>query len=271
MPPYAGASQDLDSHYNDESFVTIPLESNKLIVDQSVMPDLESISFDCLDVNPLIEEPSATKMDKVLDFNPCSIKVGNPKSALFKTRICAETGECVHKYSKGGYTKEEVIGEDGKITKMYLSKSGLKKREDRQKHKESGYSTVMDELLEYFYAIEQRALEKENSEIAHQKKLERQAEVVRKAQKAAEEAEAIEDGKLANKAKKILKSTWKKTKKPFSKKVGDEGSWKSTVDTSSGNTYYYHTLTNETSWFKPKGFKESVEPIEMTEAKLLEV
>ena len=57
--------------------------------------------------------------------------------------------------------------------------------------------------------------------------------------------------------KKVLKKTWKKTKKPFSKKVAnDKGTWKATIDSASGNTYYFHTKTRQTTWIKPTGFKE---------------
>ena len=298
MPPYAGATEITN---DDSFETIPLEATNKIVDRPVMADEEDSVATESLNLNPLdqvkgeffdnlqpcllrsttgewskpdfwqnntntpttlctIEEPEATKMDKVLDIDLCKA-IGNPKSALFKNRICAETGQNVHKYHKGGYTKEEKVGEDGEITKIYYSKLGLQRKQDRQKHKESGYSSVMDELVEHFAAQEraqEKAREEEEAKIAHQKELEAQYAVVRATQKAAEAAQALEDAKLSNKAKKVLKTTWKKTKKPFSKKVAnsDKGTWKATIDSVSGNTYYFHTKTREATWIKPTGFKE---------------
>lgn len=245
MPPHASATQDLVLFNEDES-------------DQFLNP-LTNVKGEFFDNYTsslcVIEEPKTTKLDKALDFNPCALKVKNPKSALFKVRICAETGEEVHKYRNGGYTKEK-IEEDGSVTKRYLSPFGVQLRKNRLAHNDAGYAAVMNDLMEHFRAIEQRAIEEQ---LAEQEKVERQAKKILTVQKAAEENRAIKDAKLQNRAKKVFRKAWNKTKKPFLKhqKVDDDqGTWKSAVDPRLNTTYYYHTETRQTTWIKPKEFVE---------------
>lgn len=249
MPPYAGATHELALVNEEETQEFLnPLTSVKSEFFDNYMSTL------CV-----VEEPKATKFDKVLNFHPCAIRVKNPSSALFKIRICAESGEEVHKYRKGGYTKEKVVGENGCVTKRYLSPFGVQRRQDRLAHNDAGYAAVMNDLLEHFRAIEQRAIEKREEQRANEQKVERQAKKIQTAQKAAEDKRASKDAKLQNRAKKAFRNAWNKTKTPFSKrkKVGDDqGTWKSTVDPRLNSTYYYHTKTRQTTWIKPKGFVE---------------
>ena len=108
-------------------------------------------------------------LDRLLDFNPCTMKVGNPSSALFKVRVCSECGKNVHKLKGGGYQKElkeqqqhegdESVVTTTKTTKVYFHPRCLAIREDRKLHKESGFGAVLSELGEHFEAkARERAL-----------------------------------------------------------------------------------------------------------------
>jgi len=123
------------------------------------------------------------------DLEYCKKAVETPYSALFKTRICAECGQCVHKYLKGGYTKKELIHEHGEIEtsledgchvetisvakedgaanteKIYYHPFCLQRKKDRQIHKENGYAEVLRELQEVIMARNEQKSEIEAAKL----------------------------------------------------------------------------------------------------------
>ena len=123
------------------------------------------------------------------DLEYCKKAVETPYSALFKTRICAECGQCVHKYLNGGYTKKELIHEHGEIEtsledgchvetigvakedgaanteKIYYHPFCLQRKKDRQIHKENGYADVLRELQEVIMARNEQKSEIEAAKV----------------------------------------------------------------------------------------------------------
>jgi hypothetical protein len=176
MPPYAAqeeqhlpAAFDLNNH--ELSLVEVPVEAPKLVEEQErTTADASSTdesSFELLEQPIDTDKKSKSKpsvLGRLLDFNPCTMKVGNPSSALFKVRVCSECGKNVHKLRGGGYQKElkqqhrdatfNDAGEESvtKETKVYFHPRCLTIREDRTLHKESGFGAVLIELREHFEA-----------------------------------------------------------------------------------------------------------------------
>lgn len=60
------------------------------------------------DVNTRDEQPSSF-FERLLDFNPCAVKISNPASAFFEMRTCAERGDRVRKFRNGGRESEEPV------------------------------------------------------------------------------------------------------------------------------------------------------------------
>lgn len=232
MPPYADHSDNHTDH------------------------DLSGIltDFGCVDedVDVFQDEQKKSIISKMLC--PCTLKVGNPSSALFKIRTCAECGEQVHKYTGGGYEKEEY----NDLTKVYFHKRCLQTREDRTIHKKHGYGLVLIDLLDYFQA---KAQKKRMEEECAARKVEEEAKEARALAQAFLEAQEKEKG-FAKRFKRSLKVFSKSSKKS---KVSSNAKniniamddmepteiWKTAIDPKSGRTYYYHTATRETTWNKP--------------------
>ncbi len=244
MPPYA--DHFANHSEQDLSLVDIPLESKSDQVDteeEGIFTEIELSSFEP------IEKQKKSLIAKMLC--PCTVKIANPSSALFKIRTCAECGEQVHKYSGGGYEKEEYneivndeSGEESLVeTKIYFHKSCLQAREDRTNHKNSGYATVLSDLLGYFEAkAEKKRFEKERATL----KLEQEAAEARALAQAYLEEQRKSKG-FGKRLKRSLRVFSKKSK-PMSEPVEI---WKTAIDPSSGKTYYYHSTTRETTWNKP--------------------
>mmetsp|Transcript_7616 Transcript_7616/g.18661 ORF Transcript_7616/g.18661 Transcript_7616/m.18661 type:complete len:260 (-) Transcript_7616:392-1171(-) len=226
--------------------------------------DLSGICTDFVhvdeDVDVFQDEKKKSIVAKMLC--PCTVKVGNPSSALFKIRTCAECGEQVHKYSGGGYEKEEY--DDS--TKVYFHKSCLQTREDRTIHKQYGFGLVLIDLLDYFPA---KAQKKRMEEECAARKVEEEAKEARALAQAFLEAEEKNKG-FAKRFKRSLKVFSKKSKNAkVSNNVNHVATkadkninvatddmepteiWKTAIDPKSGRTYYYHTATRETTWNKP--------------------
>eukprot|EP00531_Pseudo-nitzschia_arenysensis_P004711 CAMPEP_0116133032 /NCGR_PEP_ID=MMETSP0329-20121206/9883_1 /TAXON_ID=697910 /ORGANISM="Pseudo-nitzschia arenysensis, Strain B593" /LENGTH=265 /DNA_ID=CAMNT_0003627623 /DNA_START=48 /DNA_END=845 /DNA_ORIENTATION=- len=245
MPPYAGNFETHSEH--DWSLVDVPLDFKSNQVEGVESSALESI-----------EEKKKSLLAKMLC--PCTVKIANPSSALFKIRTCAECGEQVHKYSGGGYEKEEYneivrneSGEESLVeTKIYFHKCCLQAREDRINHKNSGFATVLGDLLGYF---QDKAEKKRTEEESAARKLEQEAAEARALAQAYLEEQQTNKG-LARRLKRSLKVFSKKSK---NSKVSDASKpmfepveiWKTAIDPKSGKTYYYHATTRETTWHKP--------------------
>lgn len=181
-----------------------------------------------------LDEPKPSLLDRLLDFNPCTIKISNPASALFKIRTCAECGDRVHKFRNGGYQKEEHLIEEqltifddeaededesgvvaqansfdstasSKIVKAYYHGDCMKLKEDRAAHKDV-FGTVLLELID---AIETRERQRREAE-------ERLAEEEERMQRAEEEAAAAAAvAQAAALAKEAARSPLKKRAKKF--------------------------------------------------------
>lgn len=183
MPPYTSQEHhygpvDLDDHH-DLSFVDISLDS-KPVRERTMETSNASVNKPVDDSDEVSSTDSDSSeddskgsqksvLDKVLDFNPCTMKVKNPSSALFKKRTCAECGCSVHKL-KGGYTKEikvqtvvdEVTNIESEVeTKIYFRPQCAERRQRRAEHREAGFGNVLTEMLEFFEAKTQKKLEEE--------------------------------------------------------------------------------------------------------------
>jgi len=199
MPPFTSQEHhygpvDLDLDH-DLSFVDISLDSKPVrertmeTSNVSVIPVEDEDEVSSTDSDSSEEEDNDSKgseksvIEKMLDFNPCMIKVKNPSSALFKKRTCAECGCNVHKL-KGGYKKEikvetivdEVTNIESEIeTKIYFRPQCAERRQHRVEHREAGFGNVLTEIVEFF-------------EAKARKKLEEQARLVRLAREAEDDA-----------------------------------------------------------------------------------
>lgn len=232
MPPYASQEHghspvfhDHD-HDHDVSFVEIPIGS-KLVEDRTTE------TIDGSSLNPIVEEKNSPQsiFERLLDFNPCTIKIINPSSALFKVRICSECGEKVHKF-KGGYEKEHrldtIVDEDTSEesvveSKVYFHSGGgcLQLREDRKVHKDNGFGAVLIDLEDFFDAKARKKLEAEErrarrareEEEAAQKQWETEVAAAAAAEAASASAArnellevSLKDRKFAKRARRALKS-----------------------------------------------------------------
>lgn len=262
MPPYA---DHFDNHCDhDLSLVDVPLESKQV---EGIFTEVVKSSS----VKSAVEENKKSLISKILC--PCTVKIANPSSALFKIRTCAECGEQVHKYSGGGYEKEEYneivhdeSGEESLVeTKIYFHKSCLQTRQNRINHKNSGFENVLIDLLGYFQAMAQK---KRMDEESAARKAEQEAAEARALAQAYLEAQQKNKG-LAKRLKRSLKAFKRKAKNskvsdvtnmPAASKAEttDEPTeiWKTAVDPKTGRTYYYHRITRETTWIKPDARKE---------------
>lgn len=247
MPPYA-------DHYNNHTD-----------------HDLSGIFTDFVQVHVHVDEDVDVFQDEKKKsiiakmLCPCTVKVGNPSSALFKIRTCAECGEQVHKYSGGGYEKEEY----NDSTKVYFHKSCLQTREDRTIHKQYGFDLVLIDLLDYFEA---KAQKKRMEEECVARKVEEEAKEARALAHAFLKAEEKNNGfaKRFKRSLKVFSKSSKKSKAKVSNNVNDveiktdknniniakddmepTEIWKTAIDPKSGRTYYYHSATRETTWNKP--------------------
>lgn len=136
-------------------------------------------------------------LDRLLDCNPCTMKIANPRSALFKIRVCSECGNRVHRFRKGGYKKElqllakktsaaaapapapdndddddEEQGDSSAVvaavvvveTKVYFHTDCFQKHHDRIVHKDTGgFASVLEELVGF---VEARTRKKEEERAA---------------------------------------------------------------------------------------------------------
>jgi len=265
MPPYA---DNFDNHReHDLSLVDVPLgsKSNQVQMEvEGIFTEVESSSMEP------VEEKKKSIIAKMLC--PCTVKIANPSSALFKIRTCAECGEQVHKYSGGGYEKEEYneivhdeSGEESLVeTKIYYHKSCLQTREDRIKHKTSGFTIVLIDLLAYF---QEKAQKKRMEEESAAREVEQEAAEARALAQAYLEAQQKNKG-LAKRLKRYLKGFSRKSK---NSKVSDASNlsasntepkeepvevWKTAFDPKTGRIYYYHSATRETTWNKPAARKQ---------------
>jgi len=158
------------------------LENNRA---DEEMKQEEEEEYICDEVVP--SPPSQPSiLERMLDCNPCTIKISNPKSALFKIRICSECGNRVHKFRNGGYKKEllraervvvvvdEGNGEESSsevvetTTKVYFhSDYCVQRNRYRIAHNDNeaggGFGLVLEELVEF---VEARARKHELEEAA---------------------------------------------------------------------------------------------------------
>lgn len=154
----------LDDNASDLPLVDIPI-GPKLVEET---PTEVSVSDESL-LNDIGEEENPhtppSFFERLLDCNPCAIKIGSPTSALLKVRICAECGDRVHKFRGGGYEKEyhlntitdDDIHEESEVgTKVYFHGDCLKRRENRTIHRESGFGNVLTELQDTAKAMNWR-------------------------------------------------------------------------------------------------------------------
>lgn len=134
-------------------------------------------------------------LDRLLDCNPCTMKIANPRSALFKIRVCSECGNRVHRFRNGGYKKElqllekktsaaaapapapapdnddeEEQGDSSAVvvvvveTKVYFHTDCFQKHHDRIVHKDTGgFASVLEELVGF---VEARTRKKEEERAA---------------------------------------------------------------------------------------------------------
>lgn len=183
MPPYANPEHDHSPVMNDNdnaydvSLMDIPLGFKPMVEEATTVVSDES------SLNP--HTPAPSMFERLLDFNPCTIKIANPSSALFKIRTCSECGERVHKFKGGGYEKEhrldtsidEDTHEESSVeTKVYFHGTCLQRKEARAHHRDAaGFGEVLIELQDFVEAKNQRKREEEE----------------RRARKAREEAAAV--------------------------------------------------------------------------------
>ena len=132
--------------------------------------------------NNTSDTPKPSILERLLDFNPCTIKVSNPASTLFKIRTCSECGERVHKFRNGGYQKEELIrmkptfDEDvssgiaataasfestssSSVVKVYYHGDCVRLREDRAAHRNT-FAAVLEDLVGFVEARRREAEER---------------------------------------------------------------------------------------------------------------
>lgn len=186
MPPYATQEHDHshshsphrfnDLHQDhDLSLVEIPVrykfvgDEDESRTDESDVPyHFTSKSVAESPYTNVEDFPKPSILERLLDCNPCTIKIANPASALFKIRFCSECGERVHKL-KGGYEKEQRLetafdekGEESEIeTKVYFHSRCCKLREDRRNHKDAGFGKVLIELEDVVQAKARKQREEE--------------------------------------------------------------------------------------------------------------
>lgn len=280
MPPYSAA---VDNH--------------DFAASEHEMFALTSIKNDSLDVSPpppaLCNSPSTdsqdSAFDKFLDASNFCKAPTNP----FKTRKCYECGRDCSKFQ--GYKKEycqEVVGtpttkslfdEDesmmkenrctsksgGKNKKIYYHKWCYQMKQYRDEHKRnSGFSSVMKELLGYFARIERE--KKIRAMIAaqeRQRKLDEEEEAKRMRAEVLDEnsVKSMKKGVsgMFKSSRKMIGSSGKSTKKLTSslrssvkslslskKNKNNDVIWDEYTDPTTGKKYYYDGVT--TTWEKPK-------------------
>lgn len=85
-------------------------------------------------------------LERLLDLNPCTIKVANPPSALFKIRLFSDCGDILHKFKGGGNQKDHRF--DNSVDKekhkesVAESKFYSQLKEHRTDHKDHGFATA---------------------------------------------------------------------------------------------------------------------------------
>ena len=184
MPPYATQEHHHSHSHSPNHFHDLQQDHDLSLVEIPVRykfaGDEDASGIDASDVpyhftwksvaeNPGVEAiPKPSILERLLDCNPCTIKISNPASALFKIRFCSECGQRVHKF-QGGYEKEQRLetaldenGEESEMeTQVYFHSRCCQMREDRRKHKDAGFGKVLMELED---AVQARARKQREEE-----------------------------------------------------------------------------------------------------------
>ena len=168
MPPYAS------SEHNHSSIFDVDTAHDLSLVEIPLGPKPDEVIIEASDdslLDPIGEEdnPKPSIFERLLDCNPCVMKIANPSSALFKVRTCIECGEKVHKL-RGGYEKQarldkivdDKTGEESVVEiKKYYHNTCFQLLEDRMSHKDAGFGAVVIELEDFFEARVRRKGEEE--------------------------------------------------------------------------------------------------------------
>jgi len=117
MPPHASSQQQHDDNFvhflndtnHDSTLVELPTATSKSIPPPPPLLEEQEEQEQEQEQQEQQEQQEEGVLGKMLNFNPCTAKIPNPGSALFKERRCAECGCRVYKYRNGGYEKEVVV------------------------------------------------------------------------------------------------------------------------------------------------------------------